>query len=87
MDSDRAQVPRRGLGALLVPAVLAIAASSAVALPSTTLAAGTPTVFAFTGGEETYTVPAGVSSVHVEAIGARGASTPTFPSLPARCST
>jgi hypothetical protein len=50
--------------------VLALAGVSA-ALFAQPAAAATQSFF-FTGGEQTYTVPAGVSSVHVVAIGARG---------------
>jgi hypothetical protein len=64
-------LPRR-LGALLVAGAVAV---SAPALAYPAHAAPTTTVtrtFSSTGGEQTFIVPSGVTSLTVEAIGGRG---------------
>jgi len=60
-------VQRRGSALLgLAVACAALAASAAPASAATTQA------FAFTGTEQTFTVPTGVTSLHVVAVGAKG---------------
>ncbi len=60
-------VPRRfstGVAAITAAALFGAAGSAAAAAETTS--------FSFTGSEQTFTVPAGVSTVHVAAIGGRG---------------
>jgi hypothetical protein len=49
-----------------------VAAISLVALALPGLASAKTTVFSYTGSEQTYTVPSGITQVYVTAIGARG---------------
>jgi len=62
----RLRAERRPVGWLAVPL------ASLLWFASAQPASASTTVFAYTGGEQTYTVPAGVHSIHVVAIGARG---------------
>ena len=64
----RAGIPRRRLRRIAL--ATALACGCAIGLPSAA-SAGTK-VFGFTGGEQTFTVPVAVSSIHVVAVGARG---------------
>ena len=61
---------RRIVLALLAVTAGAIAASPAAAQES--CAAGNPAVFTYSGGEQCWVVPAGVTSINVLAIGAPG---------------
>jgi len=65
----------RLLGPALAGALLGlVAVGTASAAPSCSTSAGTTTcTFAPTGTEDSFTVPAGVGSVHVVAVGGRGA--------------
>jgi Glycine rich protein len=64
-----------GGGSSLVPAGGSFAVAS-ISTPAQVQISYTPPVgFAFTGGEQTFTVPAGVSSVHVVAVGGAGGAT------------
>jgi hypothetical protein len=85
MDRSRttAKVRRRGrlLGYLVAVVPLGMlgvvaAAGSAAALPSNCSQSGSTVTcsYAYTGGEQQFAVPAGVSSVHVTATGAPGAA-------------
>src|SRR5258707_1453890 len=69
---------RFGLLGLLVGSVmltLLVGSSAADASPSCTAASGTTTcAYSFTGAEQTFTVPSGVTTVSVDAIGAGGAA-------------
>jgi len=69
----------RLLRAVPRPARLALAAAVGAAglaagLPQAALAAPLSTTFTYTGAEQTFTVPAGVSSLQVAAVGAAGGS-------------
>jgi hypothetical protein len=66
-------------------ASLSLAAAAALALTlasAATAAVPGPVTFALSGVEQTYVVPAGVTSVRVRAIGARGGSGTSGPSAP-----
>jgi len=62
------------LAAAVIPAGMASAAPTT--LPSNCAQSGTTVTcsYGYTGGEQTFTVPAGITSVHVTAIGAAGAA-------------
>jgi len=61
-------MPRRGSLRLAIVVLL----SAALALSATASAAADTVSFSFTGGEQTFVVPAGVTGLHVVAVGARG---------------
>src|SRR5215213_7891698 len=74
-DEDREErdpLRARGSGEarLRLPAVLAICAVAALALPAT--ASAVTRTFVFTGAPQTFTVPAGVNQITVDASGAQG---------------
>ena len=63
-----------GGGSSLVPAGGTESTASFGAAPEVQISYEPPRGFAFTGAEQTFTVPAGVTTVHVIAIGGRGGS-------------
>ena len=71
-SGPRLHRPRRGMGVLALAAVL-VAPTTVVLSPSVVRAATTVS-FSYTGSEQTYVVPSGVSSLHVVAVGAPGGS-------------
>jgi hypothetical protein len=66
----RALAPVAAVGALLAVVVALTSSGSAAAAPSACLTGSAS--FVYTGNEQCYTVPAGVTSVHVTAHGAAG---------------
>lgn len=81
MALQHSDSPRPRKFARRVPALAVATAGAALAWATTGSAAGTPTVtfspgasqtFNATGGEQQYVVPAGVTAVHVVAVGAHG---------------
>lgn len=56
----------------LAIAVIAVMAVTALGVGAAGATAATTKVFSFTGAEQTFTVPAGVTSIHVVAIGGHG---------------
>ncbi len=71
-SGPRLRRPRRGMGVLALAAVL-VAPTTVILSPSVVRAATTVS-FSYTGSEQTYLVPSGVSSLHVVAVGAPGGS-------------
>jgi hypothetical protein len=63
-----------GGGSSLVPAGGSFTLPASGTPPQVDITYTPPQGFSYTGGEQTFTVPAGVSSVHVVAIGGRGGS-------------
>ena len=61
-----------GGGSSLVPHGGSFAVASLSAAPEVQISYEPPQGFPYTGGEQTFTVPAGVTSVHVVAVGGRG---------------
>lgn len=57
----------------VIAAALALVALAALGVGAATAGAATTEIFTFTGGEQTFTVPSGVTKIHVVAIGGRGA--------------
>lgn len=62
-------------GAVAAPASTAAAESASDVTPATAVAAE-PTIFTYTGAEQTYTVPAGVNQLYIRAYGAPGGEGP-----------
>lgn len=65
-----------------VLATLAPIAAACALAPAAYAAAPAPTSFGYTGAEQSYTVPAGVTSVHVTATGAPGGAGAPGPTRP-----
>jgi hypothetical protein len=63
-----------GGGSSLTPAGGILVGAGAGVQPQVEISYVPPQGFTYTGGEQTFMVPAGVSSVHVEAVGGRGGS-------------
>ena len=59
-------------------------ADQAAALPSACSHPGPTMICTYTSGSNPFTVPAGVFSIHVVAVGGSGGSSPAPPGLPAR---
>jgi hypothetical protein len=63
--------------AALTALLTGIAGGTLVVAPAAEAATGTVS-YAYTGGEQTFTVPAGVTSLHVEAVGGHGGDAPSL---------
>jgi len=63
-----------GGGSSVAPPGGSVAVAGGTAVPQVQISYVPPQEFGFTGGEQTFTVPAGVTSVHVVAVGGRGGS-------------
>ena len=65
-----------------VLATVAPIVAACLLAPASYAAAPTPTTFGYTAGEQTDTVPAGVTRVRVSAIGAPGGAGAPGPAIP-----
>ena len=66
---------RRGLGTVTTVSLLAallVAVAVGVAPPRADAAGGSTVTFAYTGASQSWTVPAGITSIRVDAQGAQG---------------